>query len=303
MNNNVDQPMHVEGIQENPSQTAGALLRAARESQGLHVAALAVAMKVPVKKLEALEADRLDQISDAVFVRALASGVCRALKIDAGPILEKLPRSPIPRLDRQERVVNAVFNSPSATRPWTLPDFLKKPAVMGVVALLVGAGILLLLPDSMALLGGGDNLPPPVVNEMSQSPINSAGVSSVNSPSVQLAANLPEVPAVATPIAEPTQAIASVKSASAPTGPDVAGAASGLIAFHVRNSSWVEVTDSKGVVQLRKTLQSGERAAASGEPPLTVVVGRADVTDVEVRGKPFALDTLAKDNVARFEVK
>ena len=38
--------------------TAGALLRAAREASGLHIAALAVAMKVPVKKLEALEADR-----------------------------------------------------------------------------------------------------------------------------------------------------------------------------------------------------------------------------------------------------
>lgn len=40
-----------------PVQTAGALLRQARESTGLHIAALAVAMKVPVKKLEALEAE------------------------------------------------------------------------------------------------------------------------------------------------------------------------------------------------------------------------------------------------------
>ena len=36
--------------------TAGALLRQAREAAGLHIAALAVSLKVPVKKIEALEA-------------------------------------------------------------------------------------------------------------------------------------------------------------------------------------------------------------------------------------------------------
>ena len=35
--------------------TAGSILRSAREAAGLHVAALAVAIKIPVKKLEALE--------------------------------------------------------------------------------------------------------------------------------------------------------------------------------------------------------------------------------------------------------
>ena len=37
--------------------SAGAILRMAREAQGIHIDTLAVAMKIPVKKLEALEAD------------------------------------------------------------------------------------------------------------------------------------------------------------------------------------------------------------------------------------------------------
>jgi hypothetical protein len=36
---------------------------------------------------------------------------------------------------------------------------------------------------------------------------------------------------------------------------------------------------------------------------LAVVVGNVSATDVEVRGQPFSLDTLNKNNVARFEVK
>ena len=51
---------------------AGALLRAARERQGLHVAALAAAIKIPQRKLEALEAGRFEELPDATFTRALA---------------------------------------------------------------------------------------------------------------------------------------------------------------------------------------------------------------------------------------
>ena len=43
-----------------PVQSAGALIRQAREEAGLHIASLAMALKVPVKRLEALEADRFD---------------------------------------------------------------------------------------------------------------------------------------------------------------------------------------------------------------------------------------------------
>ena len=62
--------------------SAGALLRQAREEAGLHVATLAANLKVPVRKLEALEDDRYDLLGDAVFVRGLASSICRTLKVD-----------------------------------------------------------------------------------------------------------------------------------------------------------------------------------------------------------------------------
>jgi cytoskeleton protein RodZ len=41
----------------------------------------------------------------------------------------------------------------------------------------------------------------------------------------------------------------------------------------------------------------------AGVPPLAVVIGRADATRLHVRGKPFDLQPVAKDNVARFEIK
>ena len=70
-----------------------------------------------------------------------------------------------------------------------------------------------------------------------------------------------------------------------------------------RATSWVEVTDARAVVQLRKTMGAGETVGASGSLPLLVIVGRADTTEVQVRGKPFDLAPLTKNNVARFEVR
>ena len=69
------------------------MLRAAREKQGLHIAALAAAIKVSPRKLDALENDRWHELPDATFTRALAQTVCRTLKVDARPVLDKLPPS------------------------------------------------------------------------------------------------------------------------------------------------------------------------------------------------------------------
>ena len=89
------QPLQDDGV------TGGMLLRRAREAAGLHVAALAGALKVPVRTLEALEQDRFDLLPDLVFGRALAASVCRTLKIDAQPVLDRLPQSAAPRLSHR----------------------------------------------------------------------------------------------------------------------------------------------------------------------------------------------------------
>jgi cytoskeleton protein RodZ len=108
-------------------------------------------------------------------------------------------------------------------------------------------------------------------------------------------ANVVKMPVVAasTPTANPITSGAS----------GAAGAVAGVLTLKAKGTTWVEVTDAKGVVQVRKTLALGEVAAASGVLPLSVVVGRADMTLVEVRGQSFSLDAISKDNVARFEVK
>lgn len=283
--------------QEGVPLSAGAMLKAAREASGLHIAALAVAMKVPVKKLEALEADRFDQMPDAVFVRALAAGVCRALKIDATPIMERLPKSATPRLGGDDRGINAPFSMPNNSRQIALLDFLARPAVLAVIALLLGIVVLVLFPDARVGSVKGDIEPVA---------LPAAAAADHSAAAVQLFPNATEPVSVASaPISQsaPIQPAVSIAAEVFPKAAEINAPVTDVVAFKVRGTSWLEVKDAKGVVQLNTTLKVGESATAAGALPLSVVIGRADVTDVQVRGKPFPLDTITKDNVARFEVK
>ena len=128
--------------------SAGTLLRQAREAAGLHIAALAVAMKVPVKKLEALESDRFDLLPDAVFARALAGSMCRTLKIDPNPILEKLPGTKKVSLTVEARAANEPFNKSTYSASNASSMKLGKTAVLIVLALLVGVALILFVPAS-----------------------------------------------------------------------------------------------------------------------------------------------------------
>ena len=129
-------PAQTGQVQSGPS--AGTLLREAREAAGLHIAALAVSLKVPVRKLEALEADRLDLLPDAVFVRALASSVCRTLKMDPGPVLDRLPQTSAPRLIRDSGGINTPFRAPSDGRNPSWLDQLSKPVFLAVFRVAAG---------------------------------------------------------------------------------------------------------------------------------------------------------------------
>lgn len=270
--------------------SAGALLRRAREASGLHVAALAVALKVPVRKLEALEADRFAELGDAVFIRALASSVCRTLKVDARTILERLPQTSAPRLIKDTDGLNAPFRAPGDGPAPSWVDIVRQPVPLAVFALVVGSAVLWFLPASLteersvAAAPAPAQMPAPPPAAFFPAPLNPA----------------PAAPAVA--VAAPAPVLTAAPDVSAPPASATAPA-SGIVVLRTRGDSWVEVVDAKGVVALRKIMVAGESAGASGALPLTVTIGKVDTTDVEVRGKKFDLRPVSKDNVARFEVK
>ena len=290
--------------------TAGTLLAQLRESAGVHIAALAVTLKVPVSRLEALEADQYDSFPDAVFMRALAASVCRTLKADPAPVLALLPHGAPVQL-KGGQGINATFKDQgrrfagggaSIDRP--------KPRLLGivVVALLVAALAIAFLPLGM---GGAEeqakaDVAAPLAldnNPPGQEP-GAAGVSQAGTAAQEAA---PQEP-VASPAAEAASAVAGPSLAGGNAVPAAVPASSpgaaveGALVIRARAPSWIQVRGASGEV-VQKTLAEGESISAVGNPPWAVVIGRADATEVIVRGKPMDLSQVARENVARFEVK
>ena len=272
--------------------SAGTLLRRAREAEGLHIAALAVALKVPVKKIESLEADRLHELPDLVFVRALASSVCRVLKISPGPILALLPQSSQPQLKSVESGTQASYRVRGLRSEPRLWDHMSRPYWVAILLLVLGLVALIFWPLKPHLATSAGSSP-----TLTESVAPTSGASAMTSPVSSAVLTL--LAAAPQPAPEATSMVESATSVT------VAGSGStaGILLLKASGPSWVEVTDAKGVVQLRKTMSQGEVQGVSGPLPMAVVLGRASVVAVRIRDVPFDVGAVTKDNVARFEVK
>lgn len=302
------------------SVTAGALLRDAREAAGLHIAALAVALKVPVAKLEALEADNFSALPDMVFVRALASSVCRTLKIDPQAVLALLPQGEGPRLSAGDVGLNAPvkgFAGRSSAAPFKGAG--SRSFVWAVGLLLIGAALMMFLPrgldaDLSALLKQPETttkIPMPtgnVAQEISvavgaEQRVPSAAPAAAAAAAAGVGVELPAGESIKPAgIASHPIVLPSVE-ASAPSSAPAADAPSGVLAFKARSESWIQVRDAAGALVLQRNLAPNELVSVSGVLPLAVVIGRADATEVFVRGKPYDIGPVSRENVARFEVK
>lgn len=314
-----------EGVVTDDGVTAGTLLRQAREEAGMHVATLAAILKVPVRKLEALEEDRYDLLSDAVFVRGLASSVCRTLKIDPQPVLERLPHTAQPRLVPDHEGLNEPFRAPSDGPGPGLFDQVSKPVLLTVAVLLLGALVLVFQPmlqSGYQAVADANRSPDPVMPPPGAAPAGpgtSVVVESVPAapgapaqpapgaaPVTSAAAPVPAAPATPAPGASAAApAATAVAPVPAPALPAASGPinARGIVVFRTRAQSWIQVTDATGTTVFRKLMEPGESAGAGGALPLSVTVGSVEATEVQVRGKPYNLAPVSKDNVARFEVK
>jgi cytoskeleton protein RodZ len=127
--------------------SAGAMIRAAREKQGLHIAALAAAIKVAPRKLDALENDRWGDLPDATFTRALAQTVCRTLKIDAVPVLERLPAQGSMSLAQGGHALNEPFRDRPGREEPGVAGLAIRPMVWAAGLLMLAALALYLAPS------------------------------------------------------------------------------------------------------------------------------------------------------------
>ena len=281
------------------------LLGQAREAAGLHIAALAAALKVPVKKLEALEAGRYDELPDLVFARALASSACRHLKVDSVPILQQIPAGVIPALGDSGMAINTPFKPVSGGTSANTVGWLSRPAVVAAVVFMVGAMLLAFLPDMPPLAESVANAS--VANALSGESSVPVHSTSGEGPAISATARVSlDVPAASTDVAVAPSPVLDSVSLSVTKQPEVVSEAvvsPQVLAIRATGESWVQVTDANSTVVIQRMLKAGDAVDFSAAPPYAVVVGRVDNAEVQVRGRAFDASPFARNGVARFEVK
>ncbi|HET6599506.1 MAG TPA: helix-turn-helix domain-containing protein [Burkholderiaceae bacterium] len=308
--------------------TAGGLLRQARQAQGLHIAALAAAIKVTPRKLELLESDQIDALPDATFARALAQTVCRALKIDAAPVLALLPPPSGYRLSQLGEGLNMTYRDQPgrlASANWA---GLANSTLWVAILLVVAAGVVYLMPsdwiervqaiaapvahpDTSVAVGAASAPAATDVMPVAGPPTSSA----VAAEPVELAASAaaavapPASAASAEPVAPPASAVPTAPAmaevaASATSAPRPApGANGGMVQLRTSAASWIEVIDAQGKVLLSRVLAPDESLTLDGVAPLKLKIGNAAGTRLVFRGKPVDLTPFTRNNVARLELK
>lgn len=288
--------------------SSGQLLRQAREQQQMTVQTLAAMLKVPVHKLQALEEDRWDALTDAVFTRSLALSVCRILNIPSEPVLAGLPKLEGSKLSANPEGINAPFKD-KTLRSLMSPshDSSSGNAFKIVAALLIAvagsAGLYFLPQWQSEEQETVEAAPASVEPELMFAPQAPGVVVSVQETTVaEQPAAAAQEPAPAP--AETEAAAAAVPSADAAQPAEAQAGAGPRLRFAASGDSWVQVRDAQDKVVMEKMMKAGDvldQAAPSG--PLKVVVGNAGATTLEVDGAALNLQESARNNVARFEVK
>ncbi len=321
--------------------TAGGMIRAAREAQGLDLATLAAMLKIPLKKLESLEMDRHDELPGATFERALAQAACRALNIDSRAVLALLPQNPANTLEHVTGGLNTPFRERTIGRGLDVGEASRmfRPVVLLPAVLALAAVGLFLMPDSLlhkltqrftqateaspaaeaasgvatstvALPAASAAAVPPAATSAppgeSVTPVDLGAANGGNATDAAHAngANGADDPAHAASGAVATTA-APAATPAAVAAPGAASAAPAGVAVVITASadSWVEIVDATGQVLISRVVQAGDSVGLDGAMPMKVKIGNARVTTLSLRGQGVDLTPWIKDNVARLQLK
>ena len=314
--------------------SAGALLREAREKQGLHIAALAASIKVAPRKLDALENDRWSELPDATFTRALAQTVCRTLKIDPKPVLDLLPALGHSTFDRRGAALNEPLRERMGRGDPAMAGSAIRPMVWAAAGLMVAALALYFFPRGTGIgteagparSDGAASAVAPAAPTPTL-PASSTQVGAV--PAALAAAAAAEAASAATSSAVPapagtavlseldpvvankvvptagasTATMAAVVAAAANLGTTPAASPVPQLSLSASRATWVDVRDARGQVLISRTLSAGETVGLEGPAPLRVAIGNAAAVQLVFRGQPFDVASRTRDNVARFELQ
>ncbi|WP_137937555.1 RodZ domain-containing protein [Chitinivorax sp. B] len=288
----IDQPV----VRQGP----GSELKAERLRQSLSIDEVVAKLKLSRRQVEALEADRFDDLPGNTFVKGFIRNYAKLLGLDAGLLIDRVSQllpadaemAPVKLEGRMPRITVEPGYSMSADRGGF------SVVLMGTVAAVVAGFVfyfIFLRPTSEPEL----HMAAPATSQEVVEPVDVT--TSAPSLVMKTAPSAPVMPPASAPqsvsVAPPMPSSAAVQNQL--PGPVSGGTA---IKLNFDGESWVDVRDADGRRLISKLFRPGQEEILQGKPPFKLIVGNATQVKLTYNGKPIDLAPYVKVNVARFEL-
>ena len=276
----------------------GAMLRKRRIALGLSQADVANVVKLPARRIEAMEQERWDELPDGPYLRGFLKNIARALNLDAATLIDRVDDSLM-----RARNPDSILVAPGSTHAM-LPRRSGPEGRHSGRALVIGALVFAMIAALIAW-SGTDSFDRAVASGKSWIEGRRGHVAGSTSSSVT-ASPTPELktktelvqssPTLPPSIANET----ALRDATSPNAGPIASNGNAAMQFHFSEDAWVEVRGADGKVLLSRLNAAGTEQAIEGAPPFNLVVGNARAVRLSYRGQPVDLIPYTRDQVARF---
>jgi len=279
------------GVVTSAAGGVGAELAAAREARGLGLPEIAQQLKFGVRQLEALEADRFDELPGGTFARGMVRSYARLLKVDPEPLLGRLAgRFDVPDSNQ----LAARFSQPV--------PFSDNARRSTLVYFALSLGILVVIGSFAWQWQRERNAPKQMAlvkpkAEPARKPAPPAKPASVApAPVVEKAPVVEEKKIIPSPAPAPAPAAAAATATAAPSP----GGVHRIVLRVESDEAWLEVTDAAGRQIVSSLNPAGSERVVQGRGPFTLVIGNASHVRVLHNDREVDLRPHTKVEVARF---
>ena len=266
----------------------GALLREARIKRGMSVDDVCSTLHFETKLIDAIEAEKLEQLPTASFVRGYLRSYSRLLEIDAEPIVQAYSSvcgddaSVITQVVRVKEVSSKDAGPRYAT--WLV-------VVIVVISLVVWWRAEVLLPSAV-----NNNAAETVTETM----IIDSSVSDVAAP-LEVQEFEEQEPGLEEAVVEAAQIAAPVVAEVEPILSEPVPQLSTLV-LRFADDSWVEINDAQGERLYMDVAKAGQTKTVAGEPPFKMLFGNAPAVTLEYNGEIYDHSMHNSKGVARFSL-
>lgn len=297
-------------LQSAPTEGFGAVLKRAREAQGISLGDMAARSRLSVQQLRAIEEERMNELPEPVYVRAFIRGIAQVLDVDYEPLIadyaQRFGSAEVGVLPDHDPATEIVVHSRQRRIGLNL-------GLVALVLVALGAGV-------WAYLNDEPNQPvPPVETVVTPKPAEEAKAPETAEPAEQKTEAKPDVAAsestqptqeinttereLTKPVDHPAKVVEAPKEVPKSVEQPVAKTNQRQFKLQTSDACWVQIKLPNGKSLFAKEMRANDVERLQVPVGSKVTVGNANVLMLTVDGQPFELKKVTRNGICRFDVK